>query len=204
MRRTSLDRLLLGIILASLVMATGCTYYHSLYFERSNKTDVRIDRFRVTPRIFAYQDQKSSSKMLEPEPFSVTVRVEVLDYDGKPESWKAGQDVIDSVSDEFLAEAAEVFTVDSLVLHQIGPENEQFLLIHDRDNLSPRRENYFTLRFGNIDLPPTTKRLRTVLHYSRHHDSGETVQDSVFWVNNRVMKSRQGIKLGRDTVRGYE
>ncbi len=48
----------LTLSVAILISGSGCSYYHSRYFERSNASEVRIDRYRLAPRIFTYVDNK--------------------------------------------------------------------------------------------------------------------------------------------------
>ncbi len=193
---------LLGLIPA--VLLSGCGNFHSLYFVRSDRTETRIDRYRLTPRIFAYQEMQTTSKTAHLQPFAVTVRVDDVVSEPALESWRVGQDVINSASDGFLARAREVFVVDSFALHQVDTDNERLVLIPDSANFTPRRENYFTLRFGDIELPPETGRLRAVLHYARVDDADIPVGDSVVWTTDLVKTSRRGVRLGASTIRGYD
>ena len=75
----------------------------------------------------------------------------------------------------------------------------------DRDNFAPRREDYFTLRFGNVDIPMETVRMRVVLHVTRPGSSkSETAPDSAVWLMERVESELRGLMFFRDNVRGYE
>jgi len=204
MKPTSIACQLLVLSLVFVTLLSGCANFHSLYFVRADQRETMIDRFRVTPRIFAYQEKQTADTVGYFAPFSVTVRVEDVASDRELESWKVGQEVINSIADGFLARAREVFTVDSMALHQPPTDNERILLVPDPDNFSPRRDNFFTLRFGEFDLPHETWHLRAVMHYHYRDQSGRMVQDSVSWEADRVKTSRRGLKLGSSSVRGYD
>lgn len=196
-----------AVLLVALLLtaSVGCSYYYNRYFERADLNEVRIDRFRLMPRIFAFQDKKGVYEQLKDYDFVVSVRVEDATSQTTGVSWQAEQATIDSLTDAFLDSVAAVFVVDSLVFHQTPDDNERILLSPDRDNFAPRREDYFTLRFGNVNIPLETVRMRVVLHVTRPGSSeSETAPDSAVWAMERVESELRGLMAFRDNARGYE
>jgi len=188
-----------------LVGGAGCSYFHTMYFERMDRGEVRIDRFRLTPRIFAYQDLKCPGDTPEDRDFVVSIRVEDIRSHTINYTWQAEQVTIDSLADDFLREVSSVFIVDSLVFHQTPHADERILMFPDQANFSPRREDFFTLQFGYADIPLETTRLRVVLHVSRLGPSNPRPSpDSAVWLMNRVEIHDRGLNMFRDNMRGYE
>jgi len=135
----------------------------------------------------------------------VSVRVEDAASQTTGVSWQSEQATIDSLADAFLDSVAAVFIVDSLVLHQTPDDNERILLSPDCDNFAPRREDYFTLRFGNVDIPLETARMRVVLHVTQPGSSeSKAAPDSAVWLMERVESEFRGLMVFRNNVRGYE
>ena len=190
-------------LLILLVLGAGCTY-RTLYFERPIASeDTYVDRYLIRPRVFSYKELEQHPTVPNLKGFSVSIRIEDTEVVPSPEDWRQDTALIDSLADAFLAQVSSVFAVDSLVLHQMPGESERILLIHDGQGFSPRRDYYFTLQFGTIDIPSTTTWLRIVLHVSRTRAAESRVLDSVVWSMRKIEREAKGLKGMRDNIQGY-
>lgn len=199
------SRVALILLIVIIIVGAGCATFHTRYFARSEQSEVYIDRFRLTPRIFAFQEKKGLLEDLKDHPFAVSIRLEDTQVSKSDVKWRDGQAHIDSLADEFLRVVKSTFLVDSLVLHQTPDDNDRIHLLPDRDNFSPRRENFLTLKFNEVNIPLTTTRIRAVLHVNRQASASlGTGPDSAVWLMDRVDTLERGIDMTRDQVRGYE
>ena len=191
----------LVISAAALSMLCACSTFHTRYFQRIDNSEVRLGRFRLLPRIFAYQDEKTGSERVVKDVFTVTMRVEDAESAIDEYEWQAGQAAIDSLAEEFLTEVTDEFVVDSLTLHPIPLLSSSLQLIPDSANYSPRRENFLTLRFGETAIPSAAEGLRVVLHVT--HPGLPPTADSVIFMMVRVESEDRGLMMFKDKVRGY-
>jgi len=189
------------VVTALLMLVLSACTYSSLYFVRVDTEETRLDRFRLLPRVFAYKEAAGTSEGPRTSLYSVTVRVEDATAELEEHDWRLGQATVDSLADAFFGEVGGVFTVDSLVLHQLPAEPGRILLEHDRANYSPRHQDYFTLKFGETDIPRPTHTLRVVLHVTRAGPPAGA--DSVVWLMERVEKQGRGLSAFQDDVEGY-
>ncbi|MEW5794931.1 MAG: hypothetical protein AB1772_01095 [Candidatus Zixiibacteriota bacterium] len=219
LRNTDLVTACVCVVLA----ITACSVYRSRYFQRVDNEEVRLDSFRISPRIFAFKDEKAGSARAVKGTFTVTVRVEDALANPEDQLWQSGQAVIDSLADRFLDRVTAVFVVDSLVLHEIpstrieydsvgldevemhvlddGPPFHRLLLQPDRRNYSPRRETFLTLKFGETVLGETTAAVRAVLHVTR--PGSPHPADSAVFLMSRVDSEGKGLMMFRESVQGY-
>jgi len=172
-----------AVVTALLMLLLSACTYSSLYFVRIDTEETRLDGFRLKPRLFAFKEQKGAQQGLKKNRYSVTVRVEDAASKIDDDDWQMEPSVVDSLADRFLGRVTGVFVADSLVLHQIPAESGRILLIPDRVNYAPRREDYLTLKFGETDIPRPT--------------------DTLVWLMERVEEEEQGLTVFRDNVEGY-
>lgn len=185
----------------TLVGLCACSTFHTRYFQSLDASEVRLGRFRLAPRVFAYQDEKTGSERVAHGVFTVTVRVEDAASAIGNYEWQAGQAAIDSLATKFLQEVSNEFVVDSLVLHQIPGLRPPIILRPDSANYSPRRENFLTLRFGETEIMPAIEDLRVVLHVTR--PGLPPVADSAVFMMVRVEREDRGLMMFKDNVHGY-
>jgi len=185
------------------LVCLGCSYYQSRYFELYAAEEARIAQFNLAPRIFACQDEKILLGDTACDNYSVSIRVREGTGETDAESWQQDMATVDSLSDAFFNKVAEVFRADSLLL-EASKGSEAILLHAETDRYLPRRHNYFTLRFGSIDIPSGTGQLRMVLHVSRRGESGRYAPDSVIWHMAPIDTTEYGLYMFRANVRGYE
>jgi hypothetical protein len=186
---------------AALSIMCACTTFHTRYFQRIDTSEVRIGRFRLLPRLFAFEDEKSGSARVAKGVFTVTVRVEDTESAIEEYEWQAGQAVIDSLAETFLRDVTDEFVADSLKLHPIPDLGPSLKLIPDTTTCSPRRENFLTLRFGETAIPSSAEGLRVVLHVT--HPGLPPTPDSVVFMMARVESEERGLMMFQDKVRGY-
>jgi hypothetical protein len=74
-------------------------------------------------------------------------------------------------------------------------------LIPDHSNYSPRRDNYLTFKFGRVDFPRETVRLRAVLHFTRAGQSPSA--DSLLFQMWRVTLEERGLMMFKSNTQGY-
>jgi len=200
-RHCGLTSALLALSALILVCLCACSTFHTRYFQRLDSSEVRLGRFRVSPRIFAYQDEKSVSARVVKGVFTVTMRVEDASSAIGHYEWQEGQSAIDSLAEMFLREVTEEFAVDSLVLHQIPGSRPPIILRPDSVNFSPRRENFLTLHFGETAITPATEGLRVVLRVTR--PGLPPVADSAVFMMVRVESEDRGLMMFKNDVQGY-
>lgn len=199
------SRVAIFFLAVIIMIGAGCANFHTRYFARAEQSEVRLDRFRLSPRLFAFQEKKGLLEELKDHPFVVSIRLEDTQAPKSDVEWKDGQTVIDSLADVFLQTVRNVFVVDSLVFHQTPDNNDRIHLLPDRENFSPRRENFLTLKFDKVKIPLETTRIRAVLHVSRQASASlGTGSDSAVWLMDRVDTLDRGMNMFRDQVRGYE
>ena len=191
----------LAVVAVVLAGLGACSTFHSRYFQRIDTSEVRLGRFRVLPRIFAYQDEKAGSGRVVKGVFTVTVRVEDTVAQEGEYAWQPGQAATDSAADMFLQEWTDEFGVDSLALHPIPALSRSIILKHDVANYAPRREDYLTLRFGETAIPLAAEGLRVVLHVTRPGLPPRA--DSAVIMMMRVESEERGLMMFRDKVHGY-
>jgi len=190
-----------AVITALLTLVLGACTYSSLYFVRVDTKETRLDRFRLLPRVFAYKETAGTPEGPRTNLYSVTVRVEDTTAELEEHDWRLDPATVDSLADAFFDEVGSVFTVDSLLLHQLPAAPERIFLEHDRSNYSPRHQDYFTLKFGQTDIARQTGTLRVVLHVTRTGPPAGA--DSVVWLMRRVEKQGRGLSAFQDDVEGY-
>ena len=200
-RRCRLTSALFAAGSLTLFSLCACSTFHTRYFQRLDSSEVRLGRFSLAPRIFAYQDEKSVSARVVKGVFTVTMRVEDAASEIGGYEWQAGRAEVDSLADKFLGEVADEFVADSLVLHQIPSSRPPIVLRPDSVNYSPRRENFLTLRFGETEIMPATEGLRVVLHVIR--PGLPPVADSLVFMMVRVEREDRGLMMFKDKVHGY-
>jgi len=190
-------------ILAAVVLSflCVCSTFHTRYFQRIDTSEVRLGRFRLLPRIFAYQNEKSVSERVINGAFTVTFRVEDTTSRGDEYEWQTGQAAIDSLAERFLEDVTDEFVVDSLLIHPIPSQSPSLKLIADTANYAPRREDFLTLRFGETIIPPSAEGLRVVLHVT--HPGLPPVADSVIFMMARVESEERGLMMFKDKAHGY-
>lgn len=184
-----------------LLSLCGCSVYMSRYFERADTNEIRLDQYRLLPRIFAYQEEKTSSPRVSRGTFTVTIRVEDVASSIDEYEWRYGQYATDSLADRFLRQVEEKFVVDSLKLSQSPGSNASIKLLPDRTNYSPRREDFLTFRFGETVIPRETEALRVVLYVTRPGPS--PILDSTVFPMRRVEIEDKGLIMFRENVHGY-
>ena len=186
---------------ALLIALAGCATFRSNYFTLSDDDTPSIDRFHLTPRIFAFKESRVSIGQALSAKHYVTLRVEDPTVKADDESWQQSRAQVDSLADNFLRKVNEVFAIDSLVLHETPSTREHPTLLPDKSNYSPRRENYLTYRFGQIDFPQETIRLRAVLHFTRAGESPSA--DSIVYQMWRVTLEERGLLMFKSNTQGY-
>lgn len=194
----------MALALAAVVLIqSGCSFFQSRYFQKYHAEEARIERFSLAPRIFACQNKVIGQNDTTCDNYFVSIRVQ--EGSGAPErdAWKQDMAVVDSLSELFFKKVAEVFRADSLVLYG-DDETESMVLQPETDRYTPRRDNYFTLRFGSTDIPVVNGQLRTVLHVSRIGEDGHFLPDSLVWLMESIDTTDYGVLMFRNTVRGYE
>ena len=194
-------KVLLAIGAALLTTVCACSTFHTRYFQRIDNSEVRLGRFRLLPRIFAYQDEKSGTARVVKGAFTVTMRVEDAESAIDEYEWQAGRAAIDSLAERFLREVTDEFVVDSLTLHPIPALSPSLKLIPDSANYSPRREDFLTLRFGETAIPSAAEGLRVVLHVT--HPGLPPTADSVIFMMMRVESEDRGLMIFKDKAHGY-
>ena len=192
---------LLGVSVLVLVTFCACSTFRTRYFQRLDSSEIRLGGFRLLPRVFAYQDEKSGSERVLKGVFTVTLRVEdaasaIGDYE-----WQLGQAATDSLAEKFLQDVTDEFVVDSLMLHQIPGHSPPLRMMPDLFNYAPRREDFLTLHFGEAEIPIFTEGLRVVLHVTRPGPS--PVADSAIFMMTRVEREDRGLMMFKDNVHGY-
>jgi hypothetical protein len=190
-----------GAVALALVSLCACSTFHTRYFQRLDSSEIRLGGFRLLPRVFAYQDEKSGSERVLKGVFTVTMRVEdaasaIGDYE-----WQLGQAATDSLAEEFLQEVTDEFIVDSLMLHQIPGQDLPIRMMPDLFNYAPRREDFLTLHFGEAEIPILTEGLRVVLHVTL--PGPLPVADSAIFMMTRVEREDRGLMMFKDNVHGY-
>ena len=181
----------------------GCSYYQSRYFRSYAADEARIAQFSLAPRIFACQDEEIVLGDSTCDDYSITIRVREGAGETDADDWHQDPALVDSLSDAFLEKVAGIFRADSLLLvTQSGVE--PIRLYPERDRYVPRRHNYFTLRFGSMDIPLQAGQLRLVLHVSLKNDSDTYLPDSLIWPMTPVDTTDYGLMMFRNNVRGYE
>ncbi|MCX6835554.1 MAG: hypothetical protein NTW07_10565 [candidate division Zixibacteria bacterium] len=200
-RRCGLTSALLALSALVLVGLCACSTFHTRYFERLDNSEVRLGRFCLAPRIFAFQSETSFSSRVVKGVFTVTMRVQdaesaVGDYD-----WKAGQDAVDSLAEKFYQKVTDEFVPESLILYQIPGSRPPIVLKPDSVNFSPRREDFLTFRFGETEIAPVVEGLRVVLHVIR--PGLPPVADSAVFMMERVEREDRGLLKFNEKVKGY-
>ncbi len=181
----------------------GCSYYQSRFFELYAAADARIGQFNLAPRIFACQDEAIVLGDSTCNDYSVSIRVREGSGEANTDDWQQDPKLIEGLSDDFMKKVADVFRADSLVLGSPG-ETEPIRLLPETDRYSPRRHNYFTLRFGSVDVTSWVGQLRLVLYVSVKNASDHYVPDSVIWPMMPIDTTDYGLDMLRNQVRGYE
>jgi hypothetical protein len=192
---------MLPLALAILFAAGGCATFHDLYFERTTPEDSYFDGYRLGLRIFAFQEKRVAAVAPDSSDFVVSVRIVSPDSDRDRGEWSEQAATVDSLAEAFLRSVRAAFAVDSLVFYQTPPGAEPIVLNHDRENFTPRRDDYLTLRFGRTEIPLETQQIRAVMYVT--HSGGDAV-DSVVWPMQRVDKFERGISVFRSGIQGYE
>jgi hypothetical protein len=200
-RRCGLTSALLAVGTLVLLCLCACSTFYTRYFQRLDSSEIRLGGFRLSPRIFAYQEEKTGSPRVLKGVFTVTVRVEDAESAVGDYEWQAEQTVIDSLAEKFLQKVVGDFVVDSLVLHQIPGSRPPIILKPDSINYAPRRENFLTLRFGETEITSTTEGLRVVLHVTR--PERPPVADSAVFMMVRVEREERGLMMLKNKVHGY-
>ena len=184
-----------------MLLAGGCTFYHTLYFANTVEGKEYLDGFRVGVRVFVCKDQVVSDTTADSSAFNVSVQV----VDTVPvkdiQEWSQNAEEIARRSDLFKERVEASFLTDSLVLYQYPDKIQPIVMTPDPGNLSPRRHNYLTYQFGAAPIDMGTAQVRAVL-YITHPESDAA--DSVVWRLYRIDKFEKGVKAGRVPVWGYE
>ena len=201
MKRMATDVRFVLCAAALLAGLAGCATFRSNYFTLTEDDATTIDRFRLTPRIFAFKEARVSYTQARAAKHFVTLRIEDPTIESNDESWRQSSEQISGLADGFLRTVTDIFVIDSLVLHETPGDGESRALLPDRSNYSPRRENYLTFRFGQIDFPATTVRLRAVLHFTRAGDP--PAADSVVYQMWRVALEERGLLMFESHTQGY-
>ena len=190
-----------SLVAAFLFVLASCATYRSSYFVPADETPIFFDRFQLTPRIFAYKESGLNAPRVVKGAYSVTIRVQDSTSRLEGYEWQLTKAQLDTLSDGFLRRVTDDFRVDSLVLHETPTESEPIVLLPDRTNYSPRREDYLTLKFGEISVPREAVELRAVLHVTR---PGVTPSaDSVIFQLGRIELEDRGLPLLRNQTQGY-
>ncbi len=191
------------VLAVAALIQSGCASFQSRYFRRYGAQEASIEQYSLAPRIFACQDEMVEQGDTTCDNYSVSIRV--VEESRKPvrDAWKQDMATIDSLSEAFFEEVAGVFRTDSLVLREEG-ETESIVLRPETDRYTPRRDNYFTLRFGSTDISLENGQLRVVLHVSRAGEKGHLLPDSIVWLMESIDSTDYGINMFRNSVRGYE
>jgi len=187
-----------GLVLLGLC---GCSVYMTRYFEREDDNEIRLDQYRLRPRIFAFQEEKVSGPRVARGTFTVTIRLEDTASSIEEYEWRYGQKAIDSLADRFLQQVTDKFVVDSLVLNQSPGSDPPLVLFPERTNYSPRREDFLTLRFGETVVQRVTERLRAVLYVTR--PGPPPTADSAVFPMRRYEVEDKGLLMFREHVHGY-
>lgn len=203
MNRTKLA-IVICLATSALVLACiGCSYYQSRYFELYTAAEARVGQFNLAPRIFACQDEAITLGDSTCNDFSISIRVREGAGKTDIDDWQQDPELIENLSDAFMEKVANVFRADSLLLGAPGGA-EPIRVFPEKDRYSPRRHNYFTYRFGSLDVPSRAGLLRMVLYVSLKGDSGDYSPDSVVWPMVAVDTTEYGLEMLRNHVRGYE
>ncbi len=190
-----------AVMAALLVGLASCSTFRSSYFLPSNENPVFFDHYRLTPRIFAYRESRLNAPRVVRGTYSVTIRVQdsVADLEGY--EWQMTDEQLKSLSDGFLKRITDDFLVDSLVMYETPGESQPMVLLPDRTNYAPRREDFLTFKFGEITFPRETIRLRAVLHVTRLGSPPSA--DSVVFQLNRIELEDRGLLMMSNQTQGY-
>jgi hypothetical protein len=189
------------LLIALLLGLSSCATYRSSYFTRSDNAPVIFAHLRLTPRIFAYKDARGLTDRVLKDAFIVTMRVQDSASHYEDYQWKQGQKAIDSLANRFLQKVSDAFVVDSLVLYETPSESAPIVLLPDKSNFSPRRDDYLTLKFGETTFQRSTVRLSAVLHVTRGGLS--PTADSVVFQMWRVEIEERGLLMFSSGNQGY-
>lgn len=201
MKRLGSHTQVAALMVALLIGIGSCTTYRSSYFLLPQGSKVYFEHFRLIPRIFAFKESKLASERVVKGTYSVTIRVQDSTTRTEDYQWELTKPKADSLADKFLQEVADVFVVDSLVLQETPPESAPIVLLPDRTNYAPRREDFLTLKFDDITFPRQTIRLRAVLHVTR--PGLPPSADSVVFPMWRIEKEDRGLLMMNNQTQGY-
>jgi len=201
MKRLGNHTVVAALITVLAVGMCSCITYRSSYFVPSNERPVFIDRFRLTPRVFAFKESRVTSERVIKGAYSITIRVQDSTTDLEHYEWRLTEQQTDSLADRFLQQVSAVFVVDSLLLHEIPGEPRPMVLLPDTKSYAPRRENFLTLKFGEITLPREAMRLRAVLHVTR--PGLPLTADSAVFQLGRIELEDRGLLMFDNQTQGY-
>ena len=202
----SMHRIVIPLmILALIIVNSGCVIYHSRYFYSPIEQPACVDSYCFSSRVFAYINEKGSEQNWEEmNEFIVSFRVFASRKKLSEEQIDASLEEREVAADLFEEQLAEVLRIDSVILHE-KPSGDRIRLVTDSADRRPRTSTYVTYQFGTVNIPPSTESLGVTIHLTRFDGANNSrALDSVSYELSRYEYHDRGLPILREEVRGYD